>query len=41
MMDSLLKKEDASLALMNYNRSMGMRPQGNVKDKVIDKEFAM
>jgi hypothetical protein len=32
IMENLLKKEEASLALMNYARANGMRPQGFVSD---------
>jgi hypothetical protein len=35
ILDSLLKKEDASLALMNYSRSMGIMPSGTEQLKEI------
>lgn len=35
ILDALLKKEDASLALMNYSRTMGILPQGSSQLKEI------
>lgn len=41
ILDKLIAKEEASLALMNYARTNGMRPEGLNSDKEVDKEFAM
>jgi len=38
IMSNLIKKEDASLALLNYARNTGLRPQ-SVDDEKVDNEF--
>ena len=39
ILQSLLKKEDASLALMNYSRETGMRPDGLNIDRELDRQL--
>ena len=41
MLNKLIAKEEASLALMNYGRQYGMRPEGKLIDKEVDKEYAL
>lgn len=38
LLDNLIKKEEASLALMNYSRAYGMRPDGLNIEKEVDED---